>query len=80
MTKPFIPYTSQIEKLQNDLFSVVIAFRYLLPPNEFLQFKKQLIRLFNWYENHSENLTATQLLSYMGFPENWKNITRVRII
>ncbi len=80
MTKPFILYTSQIEKLQNDLFSVVIAFRYLLPQNEFLQFKKQLIRLFNWYENHSKNLTATQLLSYMGFPENWKNITRVHII
>lgn len=65
---------------KNDLFSVVIAFRYLLPQNEFLQFKKQLIRLFNWYENHSENLTAALLLSYMGFPENWKNITRVRII
>ncbi len=58
----------------------VLTFGQLSKMFEFLQFKKQLIRLFNWYENHSENLNATQLLSYMGFPENWKNITRFRMV
>lgn len=65
---------------KNDLFSVVIAFRYLLSKSDFLQFKKQLVHIFNCYENQNTNLDLKYLLSYMGFPQNWKEITRFRKI
>lgn len=61
---------------KNDLFCVVIAFRYLLPQNDFLVFKKQLVHIFNQYEKKNSNLKLNQLCEYMGFPSNWKHITK----
>lgn len=65
---------------KNDLFSVVIAFRYLLPKSDFQQFKAYLVRLFTRYEKKSGCLTINHLLEYMGFPLNWKDITKFRKI
>lgn len=65
---------------KNDLFSIVIAFRYLLPKADFMSFKKQLLQIFNSYENHNSTLSINNLLEYMGFPANWKKITRFRKI
>lgn len=65
---------------KNDLFSVVIAFRYLLPQNDFLRFKKQLVHIFNQYEKKNSNLRLYKLYEYMGFPSNWKHITKFRKI
>jgi len=64
---------------KNDLFSVTIAFRYLLPRNEFLDFKRQLMRLIEQYTKKSDILTEEMLLNAMGFPVNWQNITRYRL-
>ena len=41
---------------KNDLFSVVITFRYLLPKTDFLLFKKQLLHIFDRYEKQNSNL------------------------
>lgn len=65
---------------KNDLFSVIIAFRYLLPKPDFLCFKKQMIQLLNLYEKANGKLCTNVLLKYMGFSENWKKITRYRKI
>ncbi|MGN0483811.1 MAG: Abi family protein [Lachnospiraceae bacterium] len=65
---------------KNDLFSVFIAFRYLLPKEDFIQFKTYLVGLFKRYEKNSRNLDINALLKYMGFPYNWKEITRFRKI
>lgn len=65
---------------KNDLFSVVIAFRYLLPQADFLVFKKQLVHIFNQYEKKISNLRLDKLYEYMGFPSNWKHITKFRKI
>lgn len=65
---------------KNDLFCVVIAFRYLLPQNDFLVFKKQLVHIFNHYEKKNSNLKLNKLCEYMGFPSNWKHITKFRKI
>lgn len=65
---------------KNDLFSVVIAFRYLLPKSDFQQFKVQMVRLLTHYEKKSGCLTINHLLEYMGFPQNWKDITKFRRI
>lgn len=64
---------------KNDLFSVTIAFRYLLPRNEFLDFKRQLMRLIEQYTKKSDILTEEMLLNAMGFPVNWQNITRYKL-
>lgn len=65
---------------KNDLFSVVIAFLYLLPKSDFQQFKVQMVRLLTRYEKKSSCLTINHLLEYMGFPQNWKDITKFRKI
>lgn len=61
---------------KNDLFAVVIAFRYLLPDKDFLIFRKRLIRLINAVSKKLIHLNNPDLLKKMGFPKNWKNITR----
>lgn len=65
---------------KNDLFSVVIAFRHLLPQADFLRFKKQLVHIFNQYEKKNSNLRLYKLYEYMGFPSNWKHITKFQKI
>lgn len=62
---------------KNDLFCVMIAFHYLLPRDDFLKLKAKIIHAFNHYENHGSNLKLNVLLAeYMGFPINWKEITK----
>lgn len=74
------PFTFK-EKLygKNDLFAVVIAFRYLIPNKDFHVFQRKLSRLI---DNVSANLThinSLELLERMGFPQNRKKITRYRL-
>ncbi len=63
---------------KRDLFSVVISFRYLLPTNEFLTLKKSLAGEVMRLLKSCKSLTEPQVLSAMGFPENWKDITRYK--
>ncbi len=70
---------SQYKQGKKDLFGVVIAFRYLLPTDSFLQFKRNLVLLIDKYVRNSSRITETELLEQMGFPENWKLITRYRM-
>lgn len=64
---------------KKDLFSVVIALKYLLPKEDFLFLKKNLISIITKYLKSSSRLSETELLSHMGFPANWKDITRYKI-
>lgn len=64
---------------KGDLFGLVLAFRYLLPKQNFLAFKASLIRTLNQYMKNSKQIIEIELLSMMGFPANWKNITRFHI-
>lgn len=64
---------------KRDLFSLVIAFRYLLPKKDFLAFKKNLASIIKQYFKASSRLTKPQLLTCMGFPQNWEDITRYKI-
>ncbi len=64
---------------KNDLFAVVIAFRYLLPTKDFLIFKKRLIQLIDNTSRKLIHIDNEELLKRMGFPPNWKNITRYRL-
>lgn len=64
---------------KRDLFGLVIAFRYLLPKENFLEFKPSLIRVINKYTKSSSQISENTLLAMMGFPANWKDITRYRL-
>lgn len=61
---------------KRDLFGVVIAFRYLLPKESFLDFKSSLIKVLHTYHRQSSQLAEQELLTIMGFPLNWTSVTR----
>lgn len=63
---------------KQDLFAVVIAMRYLLPNDWFIAFKKALIKVIGQYLKRSQYFSEAQLLSFMGFPLNWKSVTRYK--
>lgn len=67
---------NQYEKGKQDLFAVVIAFKYLLPDKDFLEFEKRLIQEIDQVSKNVRHITQDELLGKMGFPENWKNISR----
>ncbi|CUX33190.1 Abi family protein [Clostridium sp. C105KSO13] len=64
---------------KKDLFAVVIAFRYLIPAKDFLAFKKKLSRLIDNASTSLTHMDDSELLERMGFPPNWKDITRYRL-
>jgi len=64
---------------KRDLFSVVIAFRYLLPRADFIEFKSALGRTIDRFISQTINITHAELLHEMGFPENWKKISSYKV-
>lgn len=70
---------NQYEKGKQDLFAVVIAFRYLLPKNDFFDFKRKLVKEINKIDKLLVHISEDELLEKMGFPENWKDITKYRL-
>lgn len=64
---------------KRDLFGLVIAFRYLLSRQDFLRFKRSLIRILNEYANGNSQISEKALFAMMGFPSNWRNITQYHI-
>lgn len=64
---------------KNDLFAIVIALRFLLNHEEFIEFKRNLRQLISQMLKQQKSLTKEILLEAMGFPENWDNITRYSI-
>lgn len=65
---------------KHDLFAAVLSLRYLLPNDWFLMFKKELIKVLAQYLKKTSCFTENEVLKFMGFPENWKNITLYRKI
>lgn len=63
---------------KKDLFGVVIACRYLLSKSDFKKFKKELDKAITSYLNSTYFLNESQILSEMGFPPNWKEISLYR--
>ena len=64
---------------KKDLFSVVIAFRYLLQKDEFTAFKSALGRTIDRFVTKTTHVTHNELLHDMGFPVNWKKISSYRV-
>lgn len=64
---------------KQDLFAVAIAFRYLLPKENFITFQTKLAAELLKINSQLIHITEDELMSHMGFPENWKDITRYHI-
>ena len=60
---------------KRDYFSVVLAFRYLLPHEDFLAFKRQLSKLLDNAAEQNNKIPMPDLFRMMGMPANWKKIT-----
>lgn len=48
--------------------AVVIAFRYLLPKKDFLEFKRKLIKEIDRVNEKLVHISETELIDKMGFP------------
>lgn len=59
---------------KRDLFSAVIALRYLLSTNEFLRFQNEINGILNKLNDKLNVIDINYILFTMGFPENWKSI------
>lgn len=64
---------------KKDYFGLVIALRYMLLPQEFRTFKKELKKLITSYCRNSQRLSKQNLLRQMGMPANWEIITRYKL-
>lgn len=60
---------------KRDYFSIVLAFRYMLPHTDFLEFKAKLARLIEKAIQQNNKISLPELLKIMGMPENWKKVT-----
>ena len=60
---------------KRDYFSVVLAFRYMLPHEDFLAFKSHLSKLLDKASRQNGKIPMPELLRMMGMPANWKKIT-----
>lgn len=63
---------------KQDLFSMVIAFRYLLSDEDFKNFKKALKKRMATYWQESTAMSQQELYNQMGFPQNWDKITQYK--
>ena len=67
---------TQYAQGKHDLFAIVIAFRYLLPNDDFKRFKASLLSVIRHYLKSPGAMSEESLYAYMGFPLNWSNITK----
>ena len=63
---------------KNDLFSVVIALRYMLSDSWYKEFIKELKILIDKYLKKHDSISEEELYKKMGFPENWRKITHYK--
>jgi abortive infection bacteriophage resistance protein len=61
---------NQYTKGKQDLFSIVIALRYLINKEEFKMFKQDLSHLIRDVLRECPHITKHQLFTEMGFPDN----------
>lgn len=64
---------------KNDYFGLVIAFRYMLSREDFLDYKRRLKKIISNYFFQSKRLKESELLNVMGFPADWERIARFRL-
>lgn len=64
---------------KNDLFSVVVALKYVLNNVWYKEFIRDLKAIINKYSKKLDSISRQQLYIEMGFPENWERISRLSL-
>ena len=64
----------QYIKGKNDVFAVVIVFRYLLERCDFIDFLNEFNKIFSELLSKTRMIQRQQMYKYMGFPDNWIEI------
>lgn len=59
---------------KNDLFNVCICFKYLLSKNDYNRFLSNISFIINTTSTELGSFYSQQILSAMGFPNNWSEI------
>ena len=77
-----LPVHKQLEgykpKSKNDLFNVLICFKYLSKEHDFSSFIITLEELINKTSEFLGETYTRKILIEMGFPENWKDIVKLQ--
>ena len=66
--------TGKFDFGKNDLYTVVLIYKELLPKKEFRQFFTILKRNIDKLDNNLNVISSTDVLGEMGFPTNWEEI------
>ena len=59
---------------KNDLFSIVIIFKYFLTNDYFIKFCNSLIEECDNFEKQLNSINISKIYKFMGSPHNWKDI------
>ena len=62
---------------KNDLFAVVIIFKQLLTPTEFVDFINEVGFEIDMLSGKTNVLPITSILNKIGFPDNWRDIKNI---
>lgn len=64
---------------KNNLFNVIICFKYLLSKNDFLYFFDNLENMIKFLIDTVGSKYSEMVLDKMGFPNNWKDIKTIEL-
>lgn len=73
-TNSYFKYFRITAKSTNNYFAVLIAFKLLLAPKEYLEFQKQVEDLFSELTQKLKVISVTKIRREMGVPNNWKKL------
>jgi abortive infection bacteriophage resistance protein len=62
---------------QNDIFSIVIIFKQMLPKKDFNKFVYSIKSLFDRLDKSFHTISVDDIRNTMGFPTNWMDIKNV---
>lgn len=59
---------------KNDLFALIIIFKYMLEPSEFREMIREMSYEIDILEGKIKSVPVESILNRIGFPTNWRNI------
>lgn len=68
---------TSFRKGNNDMFAVLIILKTLLSPEDFENFYNKLLELITDFKFESNIVNKNSVVSEMGFPNNWKEISNI---
>jgi abortive infection bacteriophage resistance protein len=61
----------------NDIYAIAIMFALLLSKSDLKEFISSMRNLFNKLQKQLHTITASEIMSIMGYDSNWMNLTKL---